>query len=172
MEGTARERDVDPMPASRKHLSTVTSSLVRFETSLRLLCAVVALGFTSACTTIAVYPVDAQKHPMELVCIEDNPQVAIGDFLIIIQNEFMRHGILTEVYEDEPPKDCEYLMTYTARRSWDLVSFMATAYLKIDKGPRNVASASYKHSGGFGLSKYASTESKMKRVINELLADF
>jgi hypothetical protein len=109
---------------------------------------------------------------MELVCIEDNPEVAISDFLIIVQNEFMRHGIMTEIYEDEPPKNCEYRMTYTARRSWDLAAFMATAYLRIEQGPRTVAYASYKHAGGFGLNKYASTESKMKRVINELLADF
>jgi hypothetical protein len=76
------------------------------------------------CTSVDVQKVEATKYPMTLVCIKQNPQVLVDDFLSVVEDGFQRHGIETEVYENATPKTCEYVLDYTATRGWDLVPFL------------------------------------------------
>ena len=127
---------------------------------------------TTACTTINVTKIEASKHPISLVCIKVNPKVLVGDFLTVVEAGFLRHGIEVEVFEGQAPSHCEYIMSYTALRGWDLAPYMDQAELRLMREGKTVGLATYRHSGGFGFNKWASTESKMTPVIDELLAEF
>lgn len=111
---------------------------------------------------------------MKHVCIQDNPKVAVQDFVTIVRDGFDRHGISTEVIAGSAPERCEYLLTYTALRSWDFSPYLSHAELRIERGGRQVAYAEYhlKGKGGLALNKWASTKSKMDPVIDELLGAY
>lgn len=49
---------------------------------------------------------------------------------------------------------------------------MRRAEVRLARDHVTVASATYSHGGGFGLTKYASTESKMERLMDQLLEGF
>jgi len=126
----------------------------------------------TACTTINVRKIDAAKHPLKLVCIEENPKVLVDDLLSVLDSGFQRRDIKTTIYQGKAPDRCEYTLWYTAFRGWDLVPFLRRVELRLRRGDETIASATYNHSGGFALNKWASTEAKLSPVIDELLADF
>ena len=128
------------------------------------------VSLLAACTSVRVSAVDPRYKPISRVCIERNPKVMVDDIAGVIEDGFRRHGIATAMYDPPVPQDCAYVLTYTALRSWDMVSFMKYAELHLRDGQQTIGSATYQHRGGFGLNKWASTESKMRPVIDELLA--
>ena len=122
---------------------------------------------------MTVRPVDkatALKH----VCIQENAKVAVDDFVSVVRDGFDLHGISTEVISGTAPERCEYLLTYTALRSWDFSPYLSHAELRIERAGRQIAYAEYhlKGKGGFALTKWASTKSKMDPVIDELLGAY
>lgn len=130
-----------------------------------------ALLFTlSACTSVSVTPL--QSKPSS-VCIEENPKVKVRDFVPVLQEGFFRHGIATQLYAQIPRPECPYVLTYTARRTWDMAPYLSSAELAI-LGPRRqiVAKANYhlRGKGGLSLMKWQGTKSKMDPVIDELLS--
>jgi len=125
----------------------------------------------AGCTSVNVKKVDSNEH-LSLVCIEKNPSVLVRDFLTVVENGFIRHGIETEIYTGNTPPHCNYILTYDAGRGWDLAPFLNYAELYLKHGNKIIAKATYKHSGGLALNKWASTESKMMPVIEQLLTDF
>ncbi len=126
----------------------------------------------TACTTVSVQKIDAVKYPISRVCIELNPKVLVEDLIAVVEQGFMRHGIATTVFEGQAIPDCEYVLTYTAFRGWDVTPYMDHAELRLQYKGTTIGSAIYKHSGGLGLNKWASTESKLAPVIDELLAGY
>jgi hypothetical protein len=109
---------------------------------------------------------------MKLVCIEENPKVVVSDIVIVLENGFQRHGINTLVYSEKAPDRCQYTLWYTAFRAWDLAPFLRHVELRLRHGDEVIASATYNHSGGLALNKWASTETKLAPVIDELLSGF
>jgi hypothetical protein len=143
------------------------------EEKLRKILALALCIFSlSACTTVNVRRVDAGAHPMKLVCIEENPKVLVSDLISVLESGFERHSIKTVVYRDKAPDRCEYTLWYTAFRGWDLAPFLRHVELRLRRGDETIASATYNHSGGLALNKWASTETKLNPVIDELLAGF
>jgi hypothetical protein len=49
---------------------------------------------------------------------------------------------------------------------------LSYAELSLHKDRLVIATARYRHSGGFALNKWDSTQTKLAPVIDELLADF
>jgi hypothetical protein len=134
--------------------------------------ALLAFAFLAiGCTSVKVQPVDSTL-PILHVCIRQNPQVEVSDFLHVLQDGFERHGIGTEVYYGNRPRHCEYILTYTALRSWDLKTYLSHAELRLQRGGQQIASADYhlRAKGGLSLTKFAGTKSKMDPVIDKLLA--
>ena len=134
---------------------------------------VIAVSFSvvlAGCTSVTVRPVD-KAAGLKHVCIQENPKVAVADFLTVLRDGFDRNGISTEVVSSPAPRQCEYLLTYTALRSWDFSPFLSHAELRIERGGRQVAYAEYHliGKGGLSLTKWAGTKSKMDPVIDELL---
>lgn len=138
---------------------------------MRTIAAAVVSVAAIGCTTVQVAPVDRAAHPIGSVCIERNERVAVAGFLSIVEDGFSRHGIRTRTYSTGlVPDDCRYVLTYTARRGWDFVPFLKTAELRLRRDGLTVGSASYRHRGGLGLTKYASTRSKVEPLVRELLS--
>ena len=127
----------------------------------------------TACTCISVQAVDPDLN-VQHVCIQENKAVIIDDFVEYLQDDFARYGITTEVIGKKRPRHCEYVLSYTARRSWDMTAYMSTADLTLTRNGYRVGSANYylKGKGGFSLTKYASTESKLDNVVDQLLAGY
>lgn len=138
---------------------------------MRGLVTAIFIGGLGACTAVTVRPVDS-KLGINFVCIQNNPKVQVNDFVTVLRDGFDRHGIASEVYSGSKPEKCEYIVTYTALRSWDLAAYLSHAELRLEKDGRQVAYAEYhlKGKGGYSLTKWKGTKSKMDPVIDKLLA--
>jgi hypothetical protein len=95
----------------------------------------------------------------------------VDDFLGTLQRGFARHGIDTRLYKQIPASGCPQVLSYTARRSWSVVTYLSLAELRIrDEEGRQLASAYYRFRGLLAVRKWQSTETKMTPVIDQLLA--
>jgi hypothetical protein len=124
----------------------------------------------SACTSVTVRPPDPTLM-IRHVCIQENPKVRVSDFVPVLRDGFDRHGISTEVYSGTRPPNCDFVLTYTALRSWDLAPYLSHAELRLERDGRRIAYAEYHlvGKGGFSLMKWQGTKAKMDPVIDELL---
>jgi hypothetical protein len=125
-----------------------------------------------ACTAVDVKPVDTSA-PLLHVCIQRNTAVAVSDFLQVLREGFERNGVGTEIYNGNRPRRCEYVLMYTALRSWDMKPYLSHAELRLLRAGTEVARAEYhlRAKGGFSVTKWAGTKSKMDPVIDELLGN-
>lgn len=129
-----------------------------------------ATALLAGCTAVQVSPLQvAPNH----ICIEENPKVLVRDFVPVLRAGFTRHGIDTSVHARPERASCAYILSYSARRSWDLAPYLSQAELRI-VGPnrREVARADYhlRNKGGLSLLKWQGTKAKMDPVIDQLLA--
>ncbi|MGQ4275729.1 Sbal_3080 family lipoprotein [Pseudidiomarina sp. E22-M8] len=129
--------------------------------------------FISGCTAVQVTQID-RKHNLEHVCIENNPKVIVDGFVEVVVNGLNKHGISSEVYAANQPKHCEVMLTYTAFRSWDFAPYLTHAELRLFKDNQRIGYAEYRlrGKGGLALNKWASVESKMTPVVDELLGQY
>lgn len=133
----------------------------------------IAVLMLAACTSVKVKPVDGHTA-MDHVCIQNNPAVKVDDFVLVMQDGFQRHGIAAEVFFSDPPASCEYIVDYTALRSWDFKPYLSHAEIRITQHGRLVASATYhlNGKGGFDMGKWRGTKAKIDPVMDEMLAGF
>lgn len=136
--------------------------------SIGMFCAIAVAG----CTSMNVSKIDAAKYPVKLICIEENTEVLVGDMLSFLEKSIQERNIRTTIYRGAVPAQCEYTLWYTAFRGWDFTPYMNRAELRLRQNNLTIASATYNHSGGLALNKWASTESKLAPVLEELMADF
>ncbi|MDR2365528.1 MAG: Sbal_3080 family lipoprotein [Zoogloeaceae bacterium] len=125
----------------------------------------------SACTTVQVSPIDPDLALLH-VCIKKNPKVQVTDFVQVLEDGFSRHGVTTEVFSGKKPEHCEFVLNYTALRSWDISPYLSHAELRITRNYRPVATATYhlEGKGGLSLMKWEGTKAKMDPVIDQLFA--
>ena len=128
----------------------------------------------AGCTAIQVQPLSRSELTTPHVCIEDNPKVLLADFLPVLQHGFEQHGITTELFQNKAPDSCPAVVTYTARQSWDMVRFLSKAEVWISRDGRQIAHAEYhlRGGGGYALTKYEHTATKMRPVMAQLLKEF
>ena len=137
----------------------------------RLLVLLVLIGLSSACTVIRVEPL---RTPSASMCIQENPDVQVDDFLSVVERGFARHGISTRRIQQPTDGSCPMVITYTARRSWSVVTYLSLAELTIrDQRGQMLASAYYRFRGRgmLAVKKYQSTETTMTPVIDQLRAE-
>ncbi len=129
---------------------------------------VIALAL-AGCTVRHASPL-AQRP--DRLCIKRNPAVIIEDFLPTLQIVLRERGVQSAVYDgDAAPATCEYVLTYTARRSWDIVSFLKLIELTVtQRDGTMVGHALWRHRGGFGFNKWAGSRGKIERAVDDLLA--
>jgi hypothetical protein len=140
---------------------------------MRWLTCLIATIAISACTSMTVQTVDPDLN-VSHVCIQENPAVIIDGFVEFLQEDFERHGITTEVIGTQRPRHCEYVLSYTARRSWDIAAYMSTASISLTRNGRSIASVNWrlKGKGGMSLTKFKGTESKLDDIVDKLLAGY
>jgi len=129
----------------------------------------------SACTAVAVRPVNSSAHSIQHVCIQRNDRVIVAGFIESVERGLTRHGITSERYEgDKPPDHCVYTLNYVARLNWDMATYLWQAEVELRKGAEVVGTADYhlRNRGGLALNKWASVETKMAPVMDQLLANF
>jgi hypothetical protein len=92
--------------------------------------------------------------------------VIVPDFISVVQNRLSYHKIQSEVFrEDTAPPNCEYVLTYVAYQSWDVVTFMKRAEIQLLRENAIVGSASYESGWGLNFSKFDSTYKKLEGVV-------
>jgi hypothetical protein len=122
----------------------------------------------TGCTSVKVQPLESR---LDHVCIQLNPAVKVDDFLQVLRDGFARHRISTSVYE-QPQVGCNYILEYTARRSWDITPYLSSADLTIRDDSGQVVGQAHYHlrgKGGLSLSKWQGTEAKMAPIIDALI---
>ena len=137
---------------------------------LRLLLCAAIVGLLSACTTTTVTPVDSSVD-VSVVCIENNPEVVVEDFVPVLMAGLKRNGINARLVEksDLSNSGCTNILKYTARRTWDLKPYLRTANLQLfSESGELLASADYKVANGLNLGKYAGTAAKIDPLIDEV----
>jgi hypothetical protein len=129
---------------------------------------VFAAMLLSACAAVVeIRPVESTVA-IQHVCIQENQNVGVGDFVQALRDGFDRHGISTEVFKDAKPANCEYVVTYLADTRWEWRVFLSDAQIRIEKDGRYVASASL-HYGKWATGKDQSTKEKIEPLIDEML---
>ena len=129
-----------------------------------------ALFGTLGCTTIQVQSIESGLAPQH-ICIRDNPAVQVSDFVEVVRARLTYHHITTEVFTGAAPAQCQYVLTYTALRSWDLKPYLSHAEVYLTYDGRQVASGTFhlRGKGGYALTKYNGTKKKMDPVIDQLI---
>ena len=139
------------------------------------LIAVCAPVILAACTSVAVKPINREEHQVQHVCIQENPRVIVAGFLESVERGLQRHSITSERYVgDKPPEHCTYTLSYVARQNWDVAVYLWQAEVQLRKGAEVVGTAEYhlRGQGGLALNKWASVETKMAPVMDQLLVSF
>lgn len=135
------------------------------------------LGLTcislSACTSIQVKNTNGfQPKNLQKICIIQNPKVIVNGFEDAMIKSFKRYNIQANVYpENSKPVLCDTTMTYTALRTWDVVTYLSFAQFTLYQDNQQVSEAKFhlKGKGGLALNKWRSTETKVNELIDELL---
>ncbi|MGC6405186.1 Sbal_3080 family lipoprotein [Bisgaard Taxon 45] len=133
---------------------------------------IVALAFLSGCTSIQVLPVAREElKNINEICIVNNPTVKVADFVPVVESRLMQYNIKTRKVGEDSAESCHYTLRYSARRSWDLVTYLSWAKLNLFKRDKEIANAEYSliGKGGLAFTKYQSIETKMNPVIDQLL---
>jgi hypothetical protein len=175
-QGKSRHHRRENHPARRRRADSgagkpnMFSGCGRFPMRKILPVALLTVAF-SACTTVQVSPIDPAL-PLLHVCIKKNPRVLVTDFVQVLEDGFARHGVTTEVFSGKKPGHCEFVLNYTALRSWDISPYLSHAELRITQNYHQVAAATYhlEGKGGLSLMKWEGTKAKMDPVIDQLFA--
>lgn len=124
----------------------------------------------AGCTAVRVKPVTAENQ-IEHICIQENPDVVITDFVTVMQQGFQKHGITSQLISAQELPGCSFIATYTAHRRWDVKPFLSDAQIDIYRDGRAIAAVNYhmRYGGGYDLTKYADTSWKILPVVDHLL---
>lgn len=129
----------------------------------------------AGCTSIEVRPLpyDAQIKDIKLI---ENPKVIVDDFVPVMEKNFSRHGIgLKHFTESARVGENEYVIRYSAKRSWMVLPYLADANVRVYKGSMIVAEGKYHLIGRFfclSPYKWQGVETKMQPVFDELLKNY
>lgn len=133
-----------------------------------------ALAFyLSGCTAVNVRPIPKETR-ITKVLIRENPKVPVADFLDVLVEGFERHGISTKIVPESTDPGDAYVVTYTAKRRWDMGIYLVDATISIQKEGHRLAHAHYhlRNGGGLSLTKWQSTKTKIDPVLDKLLKDY
>ena len=134
---------------------------------------VLSLLFICGCTSLDVHPIPASAK-VDKICIKYNEQVNVDDFVPVMQEDFSNHGIRSVVFKSDKPDGCEFSLSYTVNRAWDMAPYMVDAQMIINRNGEFIGSAHYHLNGrgGFDLAKWAGTHSKIDPAIDQMLRDY
>ncbi len=136
----------------------------------------IAIALTSCSSAIEPKRVDIKINPIKKVCVVENKEVKVADFLSVLKDGFEKRGISAEIVSDFKNSTCEYTVTYTAKQSWDVALYLSHAEIKVHKSDIIVGVGVFHIAGGafsFNFAnKWKGTKAKIDPVIDELLLEF
>jgi hypothetical protein len=124
---------------------------------------------STGCTVRHASPL-AQRP--DRLCIQRNLAVTVPEFLPTLQEVLRDRGVPSAADDgDTPPAGCGFVLTYTARRGWDIVSYLKLVELTVTQRDGTMVGHSvWRHRGGFGFNKWAGSRGKIECAVNDLLA--
>ncbi len=136
----------------------------------------IAVALTSCSSAINPKRVDIKINPIKKVCIVENKEVKVVDFLSVLKDGFDKRGISVEIISDFENSTCEYAVTYIAKQSWDAALYLSHAEIMVHKSDTIVGVGVFHIAGGawsFNFAnKWKSTKAKIDPVMDELLLEF
>jgi len=153
-----------------------------------ILIVMVMIGFTISCTAIKVKPVPIELK-VETICVQKNPKVKHTSFLPDLKKEFSYYGIKLrsfnmaqkafideqQHYPKEVKEQCDYIMTYVANWTWDMAMYCWRIELHLyNKDNVEIADALFElvGKGGFALTKFDSTKSKIRKLLIKFMVNY
>lgn len=133
------------------------------------LLAIMVILFQTGCTSIETVPLPYDPS-IGTVKIIYNPKVKVSDFVSVMQNHFSIHGIPTVLVKEEyAAQKEEYTVQYTARRSWDFVTYLSYADVNVYKAGHLIGKAHFHlvGKGGFSFYKWDSTNTKLTPMYED-----
>lgn len=125
---------------------------------------------TASCTiTREVQPIAART--IDLVCIQENPDVRRKEFGPTLQRLIEEKGFATRTYQGNPPADCNVRLEYSATWSWDLATYMDFADVRVFESVNQIGRATYDaRRGSATMRKFGSAEERLRSLLDELFA--
>jgi hypothetical protein len=110
---------------------------------------------------------------MNHVCIQQNPKVQVDDFVPVLRDGLSRHGVSSEVFAGQAPEHCEFIVTYTALRSWDFSPYLSHAEIRVERSGLQIGYGEFhlRGKGGYSMYKWQDTKTKMDPVIDQLFGE-
>lgn len=103
------------------------------------------------------------------LCVKNNPQVMMSDFVKELRSQVEAKGIRTSLYDGERPAGCKHHMEYTANWRWDMAMYLVFADLRVHEDGLLVGQATYDAlGGGLNFSKFGPTADKVRPLVNQL----
>lgn len=126
----------------------------------------------SGCQKFTVKQLDPAIKIKKLTIIK-NPKVTIPDFIEVLKDSFQLQEISCDVVEYESVANSRYILLYSARRSWDLKTFLRNADLKIydkSKKPKELLSyGTFYVTNSLNFSKFNPDRNKIFPLVNEMI---
>lgn len=104
------------------------------------------------------------------VCVIRHPETKINQVVNGIRHALERRGVEYTFVDAREECRCEYSIEYTARRSWDLTTYLGSADMTLYKNGRAVSAAKYKAGSGT-LTKFGRTEERIDNVVGQLFGE-
>lgn len=127
------------------------------------------------CNSYDVRPLKYDPE-MRTVTVVRNPYVRVHDFLSVLEDEFSARGISVAIAKaTHVAEPGEYVVTYDARQSWDITTYLADANVRIEKDNHLLGRGHYHHTGGnmsLSLWKWQSTQKKMAPLYEKLFREW
>jgi hypothetical protein len=124
-----------------------------------------AAALLCGCSSYQITAIGNPKGIKAVTIVEDRSQV-YGGLVPLIENEFKGRGIAVKTvagpYKAQPG---EYVVDYTAQRSWDFTSYLKSATVRVNCDGRLVGGGSYEVSSWAFASKWRSDRTKLLPVF-------
>ncbi len=158
---------LDPLPTNNNIYPQITTFTPFFTRSL----SATAILCLASCTVTKVSPIPASEKVSHVI-IRKNPKVIVSDFLPVVEDGFSRNGITTSIQPENTQTGNAYTVDYVAYKTWDLVTYMHQANVTVSKNGVTVGKVDYhlRNKGGYALTKFAGTRSKMDPLMDTMLA--
>jgi hypothetical protein len=113
----------------------------------------------------------APNKKMSEICIHENPNVEITDFLSVLQEGIRLNGLQSAIYY-EIPSTCAYVLEYMAIDRGAPKPYMIVADVKLYEGRELVGSVGYRLREGVfdDGGKWDSTKEKLDPLLDALFA--
>jgi len=122
----------------------------------------------SACT-ISQNVAPVQPAAIEELCIQRNDKVLMAEFEPTMARLIEARGVKTRFYTGTRPDDCRHSATYIANWRWDMAMYLYYVRIEVFEDFKSIGLAEYDAAlGGMNLSKFGSTEDKIRPLIEQL----